>query len=71
MDFSEALDDIKNGDSVRRTGWHGMGMRVALVVPEDGNEMPYLRLYLADGSYVPWTVSQTDVLANDWKLVDD
>ena len=30
---------------------------------------PYLMMKTADGSFVPWVVSQTDVLAMDWEVV--
>jgi len=28
--------------------------------------LPYLMLHTVDGSFVPWVISQTDVLADDW-----
>lgn len=30
---------------------------------------PYVTLRSADGSFVPWQASQTDLLATDWELV--
>ena len=30
---------------------------------------PYLSLRMADGSIVPWTPSQLDLLADDWRVV--
>lgn len=30
---------------------------------------PYLMMRTADGSFVPWTISQTDALAEDWEVV--
>lgn len=30
---------------------------------------PYLMMFTADGSFVPWVISQTDALADDWKEV--
>lgn len=30
---------------------------------------PYLMLCTADGEFVPWVISQTDVLAEDWMVV--
>lgn len=27
---------------------------------------PYLLMYTADGEFVPWVASQTDLLADDW-----
>lgn len=31
---------------------------------------PYITMKAADGGIVPWLASQTDVLAEDWQLVD-
>lgn len=31
--------------------------------------LPYLMLCTADGNFVPWTPSQTDVLAEDWSVI--
>jgi hypothetical protein len=30
---------------------------------------PYLMMRTADGSFVPWLISQTDALADDWERV--
>jgi Protein of unknown function (DUF2829) len=32
--------------------------------------LPYLMLRTADGAFVPWLISQTDALADDWGLVE-
>lgn len=29
--------------------------------------MPYIMARTVDGSFVPWTASQTDILAEDWR----
>lgn len=31
--------------------------------------LPYLMMRTADGAFVPWLASQTDVLAEDWAIV--
>jgi Protein of unknown function (DUF2829) len=31
--------------------------------------LPYITMKTVDGSFVPWLASQTDVLAEDWKVV--
>lgn len=39
---------------------------------ENGGEVPILpsiSMKTADGEVVPWTASQTDILANDWEIV--
>jgi hypothetical protein len=40
----------------------------ALGVPEGTTLkfLPYLMMRTADGSFVPWLASQTDILADDW-----
>lgn len=31
--------------------------------------LPYVMMKTADGSFVPWLCSQTDLLAEDWEVV--
>lgn len=31
--------------------------------------LPYLMMKTADGAFVPWLASQTDILAEDWEVV--
>ena len=33
--------------------------------------LPYLMLHTAQGDFVPWVASQTDLLADDWMLVEE
>lgn len=74
MSFGAALNILKNGGKIARTGWNGKGMWVDLQVPDEHSKMtePYMYLnYPADtltpnGRRVPWVPSVTDVLADDW-----
>jgi len=34
------------------------------------NYLPHIDMRTADGSIVPWLISQTDALADDWQLVE-
>ena len=78
MDFSNALIGLKCGRKVAREGWNGKGLWLELQVPDAHSKMtlPYIFIsYPADakntpGARVPWLASQTDMLAEDWKLVD-
>lgn len=72
MDFGEALDELKNGSRVARTGWNGKGMYVEMQVPDEHSKMrrPYLFMRPVDGDLVPWVASQSDLLAEDWQTVD-
>jgi hypothetical protein len=68
FNFSVALDGLKAGRRVARSGWNGKGMCVAMQFPDSGSKMgaPYLYLRTVQGTLVPWLPSQTDLLADDW-----
>ena len=68
--FSQALEWLKDGKRVKRTGWNGKGMWIRLVQPETPENLPYIEMKTADGRLIPWTASQTDLLADDWKVID-
>lgn len=71
MTFENALTVIKEGGKVRRTGWNGTGMWIAVQYPDAGSLMtaPYIYMRTADGSLTPWLASQADLLSNDWTLL--
>lgn len=68
MTFGSALALLKDGHEVAREGWNGKGMWISLLypLPEAFITVPYIYIRTADGEYVPWLASQTDLLANDW-----
>lgn len=70
VNFSDALQDIKKGLAVCREGWNGKGMWIALQMPDPESKMtlPYIFMRTADRQLVPWLASQTDILADDWRL---
>ncbi len=75
MDFGNALNALKAGHQVQRTGWNGKGLWLELQTPDANSKMtlPYIFIsYPTDaqntpGARVPWLASQTDLLANDWQ----
>ena len=75
--FGWAIEQLKAGNRVARTGWNGKGMWLELQSPGEHSEMTLPYLYLnypqnaktTPGARVPWLASQTDVLADDWELV--
>lgn len=77
MTFGLALECLKKGMHICRAGWNGKGMWLELQRPDAHSKMtlPYVFLnYPADaqntpGARVPWLASQTDMLAEDWKIV--
>ncbi len=70
-DFSTALLNLKKGCKVSREGWNGKGMWLALQVPDANSKMrrPYIYMKPVDGDLVPWVASQSDLLAEDWLVV--
>lgn len=78
MTFGDALLALKEGKRVSRSGWNGKGMWLELQVPDLFSKMtlPYIYLnYPTDavntpGARVPWLASQTDMLAEDWEIVE-
>ena len=87
MNFSEALELIKQGKKLTRTGWNGAKMFVYYV---RGSEFavnraplidmfangtiikyrPHIDLKAVDGTCGVWSISNNDVLANDWEVVE-
>lgn len=82
-DFGWALNQLRLGFRVCRTGWNGKGMWLYLVPAnsypaqtkaardEFGEMVPYgayIAMKTAQGNVVPWLASQTDVLAEDWMV---
>ena len=72
MNFGEALHGLKEGYRVRRAGWNGKGMHLGIQVPDGAGQMtlPYVYMKTAQGEFVPWLCSQTDLLADDWVAID-
>lgn len=79
LTFGHAIEAAKRGKRVARAGWNGKGMWLWLCVPEgnwtdeEGNtygRLPYIYMKTADNKVVPWLASQTDVLAEDWVVVE-
>lgn len=71
-DIGEAIALMRAGHNMRRAGWNGKGMGLALQVPHAGSKMtlPYVYVFTAQGAFVPWLCSQTDLLATDWEIVE-
>lgn len=83
MDFGKALGMVKQGYRVARKGWNGKGMYVFLVKGielqnvirynhPDVEEKPcadVLALKATTTIQVGWLASQTDMLAEDWEVI--
>lgn len=71
MNFGEAIEALKVGEMVCRSGWNGKGMWLELQRPDEHSKMglPYIYMSTVTGELVPWLASQTDMLADDWEIV--
>lgn len=71
MFFEDALAHMREGGRATRDGWNGKGMWVALQRPDVHSKMslPYPYMSTVHGDLVPWTVSPSDLFAEDWRIV--
>ena len=86
MNFGLAIEAAKMGKKIAREGWNGNGMLLYHVpaaayppcteVAKEafcGSDVPYgayIAMKTAQGNVVPWLASQTDMLSDDWKIVE-
>lgn len=72
LNFGHALEALKSGKKIARSGWNGKSMWLNLQTPDENSKMslPYIYMFTACKNQVPWLASQTDVLANDWCIVE-
>lgn len=72
LTFGSAIEQLKNGKKVTRSGWNGKGMYLELQRPDQHSKMtlPYIFMFTACRNRVPWLASQTDVLSEDWEVLE-
>lgn len=94
MTFGQALEAVKQGKKIARSGWNGKNMWVAMkkgkvldlakhdiwtqhvkdVAVANGGTveiLSYLTMKTVDNKIVMgWLASQTDMLADDWEIVE-
>ena len=72
VNFGEAIEAHKQGLRVARNGWNGKGMWLELQEPDEHSKMTLPRIYMktACNNQVFWFVKQTDILAEDWIVLE-
>src|SRR5262245_51715480 len=72
LDIGAAVQALRSGGRVSRSGWNGKGMWLELQTPDEFSKMtlPYVYMHTAQGGLVPWLCSQTDLLSTDWEVVE-
>lgn len=82
QDFGWALRWLRRGKAVARKGWNGKGIYIKLQIPDVNSKMTLPYIYIvtnglvtnnpnAPKGTVPWLASQTDMLAEDWEIVEE
>lgn len=85
MDFGKAIELLKEGKKLQREGWNGKGQYIELatnisyinsigeLVNADheaiGNKA--IAFVGTSGVQLGWLASQADMLAEDWKIVEE
>lgn len=85
MSFGHAIVALKAGHKVARRGWNGAGMWLSLVTPGNydvgiktiGTDihvsikmLPWIGIKTMQGTFGVWTPSTSDVLADDWFIIE-
>ena len=84
MDFGEAIRNAKQGKKIRRAGWNGKNQHVELatdisyrnsdgeIVNCDHDAIGNMALAFVgtSGVQMGWLASQSDMLADDWSIVE-
>lgn len=83
LTFGAAIEALKSGKRVARRGWNGKGMWLKLIPRNDwsvtidhANDVvglvgsPWIGMRTADHCFVPWLASQTDMLSDDWEILE-
>ena len=81
MNFGQAIEQMKQGKKVARKGWNGKGIHLEIQFPDEHSKMTHPYIFIdttglqtdnpdAPKDRVPWLASQTDMLAEDWYVVE-
>ena len=71
LNFGDALNALKSGEKIARTGWNGKGMWLALQVVDENSKMGHNYPYMkgVDGKLFPWNPNCLDLMAEDWRII--
>lgn len=78
FDIGRAKNVMLNGLRVARKGWNGKNMYLFYIpvwTYTDGKQdnfpnLPFIAMKTATNEVVPWLASQTDILAEDYEIVE-
>lgn len=81
LNFGQAIEFMKQGHKLARQGWNGKGIFIQIQFPDSHSKMSHPYIYIdttglqtdnekAPKNLVPWFASQTDMLSDDWRVVE-
>ncbi len=70
--FGQAIEALKQGKMVSRSGWNGKGMYLKLQLVDANSKMQHNYIYMSDvnGKFFPWNPNNLDMLADDWCILN-
>lgn len=77
--FGLALEALKRGHKVSRAGWNGKNQWLFMIPASHwettrGLELldgrPWVGIKTVDNCFMPWVASQSDMLVEDWEIVE-
>lgn len=85
MDFGKAIELLKKGKRLQRKGWNGKGQYIELAtnisyvnasqeiinVNHDAIGNKAIAFVGTSGVQLGWLASQSDMLAEDWKVMEE
>lgn len=65
-----AIKQLQNNNKVTRRGWNSKVQFLKLLHENTDSMMtlPYICIFTEQADVIPWTASQTDLLAIDWEI---
>lgn len=73
MNFGLAIEAIKKGLKVARYGWNGPNQYLQLEKGRDyefSKMLQHIVIKTVQNNFVPWLASQTDMLSDDWFIIE-
>lgn len=72
MNFSDALNRLKEAHFLTRKTWKGRNIFISLRQSHENSFItsPYLYIGIDAVTRIPWEPSQSDLFAEDWELFE-
>lgn len=68
-DFIQALENLNNGDMVKRTAWNGNPNFIVIYEPMSGQSGKIIMQDFNNIAWNQWPPQNADIMADDWETV--